>query len=66
MLPADERLEAEDLAVDLRLRLVVQQQLVVLDRGAQIVLQRDSARAGGDPCRDRRNADHAAALALAR
>ena len=40
MLPAGERLESEDLAVDLGLRLIVQDELVVRDRRAQIVLQR--------------------------
>ena len=40
MLPADQRLEAEDLAVDLRLRLVVEDELAARDRRAQIVLQR--------------------------
>ena len=36
----DQRLEAEDLAVDLGLRLIVQAQLVAGDGRAQIVLQR--------------------------
>ena len=40
MLPARQRLEAEHLAVDRRLRLVVQEQLVARDRRAQIELQR--------------------------
>ena len=40
MLPAHQRLEADDLAADARLRLVVQGELVALDRRAQILLQR--------------------------
>src|SRR5262245_36714530 len=40
MLPARQRLEADDLAVDPRLRLVMDQQLVLLDRGAKVVQER--------------------------
>ena len=40
MLPARQRLEAGDLAVDARLRLVVQHQLAALDRRSQVVLER--------------------------
>ena len=39
-LPAEQRLEAEDLAVDLGLRLIVQEELAVGDGRTQIVLQR--------------------------
>ena len=39
MLPANQRLEAEDLAADACLRLIVQGQLVVLDRRSQSLLQ---------------------------
>ena len=39
MVPAHERLEAGDLAVDMRLRLVVQFNLVAHDGRAQILLQ---------------------------
>ena len=42
MLPARQRLEAEHLAVDLGLRLVVEEQLVARDRRAQIDLQREA------------------------
>ena len=40
MPPAHQRLEADDLAVDARLRLIVQRQLVALDRRSQFLLQR--------------------------
>ena len=40
MMPARQRLEAGDLAVDMRLRLVVQREFVARDRRAQILLQR--------------------------
>ena len=40
MVPAHQRLEAGDLAVDMRLRLVVQLELVARDGRAQILLQR--------------------------
>ena len=40
MLPADQGLEAEDLAVDLGLRLVMQRKFAARDRRAEIVLQR--------------------------
>ena len=40
MMPAHQRLEAGDLAVDMRLRLVVQLELVAHDGRAQILLQR--------------------------
>ncbi len=40
MLPAHQRLEADDLAVDARLRLVMQRQFAALDRRAQLLLQR--------------------------
>ena len=39
MLPAHQRLEADDLAVDARLRLIVQGQFAVLDRRSQFLLQ---------------------------
>ena len=39
MLPAHQRLEADDLAVDARLRLVVQGQFAALDRRSQFLLQ---------------------------
>src|SRR5579871_5372387 len=40
MHPADQRLEADDLALHARLRLVVQQELAAADAEAQIVLER--------------------------
>src|SRR5215471_8780562 len=40
MLPARQRLEADDLAVDARLRLVIGDELAALDRAAQILEQR--------------------------
>src|SRR5215211_2947462 len=39
MMPAQERLEADDLAADQGLRLVVQRELAVLDRRSQVVLE---------------------------
>ena len=42
MLPADQRLEAEDLAGDLGLRLVVEQEFAVADGRAEVVLQREA------------------------
>ena len=39
MLPAHQRLEADDLAADARLRLIVQGQFVALDRRSQFLLQ---------------------------
>ena len=40
MMPADQRLEADDLAVDARLRLVDQCQFVAFDRASQLLLHR--------------------------
>src|SRR5215472_4643296 len=40
MLPARQRLEADDLAIDARLRLVIGDELAALDRAAQILKQR--------------------------
>jgi hypothetical protein len=40
MMPAERALEAEHLAINLGLRLVMQRQLVMSDRRAEIMLQR--------------------------
>ena len=40
MMPAHQRLEAGDLAIDVGLRLIVKFELVARDRGAQVLLQR--------------------------
>ena len=40
MLPAHQRLETDDLAVDARQRLIVKHQFVALERRTQIVIER--------------------------